>query len=42
MKRLFGILSVVIVLSMLLAACGATPAEEPAVDEPAVVEPAAE
>ena len=41
MKRLFALLSIVIVMSMLLGAC-ATPAEPPAVEEPVVEEPVVE
>ena len=41
-KSLFLILSLVVVFSMILVACGGSPAEEPAAEEPAVEEPAAE
>jgi len=41
-KSLFLILSLVVVFSMILVACGGSPAEEPAAEEPAVEEPAVE
>jgi len=43
-KRIFGVLSILLVLSLMLAACGApaTEAPKPAAEEPAAVEPAAE
>jgi len=42
-KRIFGVLSILLVLSLMLAACGApaTEAPKPAAEEPAAVEPAA-
>ena len=42
MKRLLVLLSMLLVVSMLLSACGAPAAEPPAVEEPAAEEPAAE
>jgi ABC-type glycerol-3-phosphate transport system substrate-binding protein len=42
MKRLYFVLSVLIALSMLLAACGAPAAEAPAAEAPAAEAPAAE
>jgi peptide/nickel transport system substrate-binding protein len=42
MKRLFAFLTILVVFSMLLAACAPAATETPAVEEPAAEEPAAE